>query len=261
MVRAVKFAFLISLASAVSVPAASWRHHHAKAKPAPEASAGDSTQALVPKAKDVHEPAPSELRAGTVIKAELQSTIDSQTTRVSDQVVARVISDVQQDNQTLVHSGDRLIGRVASVENAGTQSGSAVSICFDRVVTRHSVMPLHTVLIAALPAAASERDASTAAPLPVAVPRRSSRTRLPAAGATLSSAAASPAVGSTGSALTDRSAARTAGQLSAIRIDSQMQADRRVSSSLSTPQGQLRLDSGTGLQFEVRSSEQTVASK
>jgi len=56
------------------------------------------------------------IRAGTKIKAELESTLDARTAKPGDEVTTRVTQDVKQKGQTVVRKGDHLVGRVTEGE-------------------------------------------------------------------------------------------------------------------------------------------------
>jgi hypothetical protein len=105
------------------------------------------------------------LKAGTKLKAELESTVDTRTAKPGDEVVARVTRDVKQDGQTVVRKGDRLKGRITEVQspsakgeaNAAAEAGSRMAVVFDRLVQGESTSQLNAVLTGVLSTPAERR--------------------------------------------------------------------------------------------------------
>jgi hypothetical protein len=88
-----------------------------------------------------------DLSEGTKISAELVSSVDAQTAKPGDQVVARVTKNVKEHGQTVVKKGDELIGHVAQVQATGTANGgSSLGINFDQLVQGGTTSQLSTVV-------------------------------------------------------------------------------------------------------------------
>ena len=60
-------------------------------------------------------------RAGTRVEAKLQSTVDTRTSKVGDEVAAVLVKPILAENATLVPRGSRLHGRIETI-TAATQS-------------------------------------------------------------------------------------------------------------------------------------------
>ena len=87
------------------------------------------------------------VRAGTKIAAQLESAVDVRTAKPGQEVTARVTKDVKQDGQVVIHKGDRLVGRVTSVEVSDkANAGSRMSVDFDRVASVQTTSQLNAVV-------------------------------------------------------------------------------------------------------------------
>jgi len=230
--------------------------------------------------EEATKPETTAVRAGTKISAELESTVDTRTAKPGDEVTARVTKDVRQDGRTVIHKGDRLAGRVTSVEAASkADAGSRMAVAFDRLVQGQATSQLNTVVTAILSTPAEERarQERMAEPGPVMVPAPGPAPSGPAprggaaSGGGLVGGVTStvdstvrttaPVVGGvTGTvdatsrtAVGNTTGAALATPMRAIRVESHGQAEHQsgVSSLLSTRQGHLRLESGTNVQMRV----------
>ena len=87
----------------------------------------------------------AQLRSGTNISTELDTTLDAGKAKPGDEVVAKVTKDVKQDGRAVIKKGDRLSGHVTSV-NAGSngKAGSEMSVVFDRLSRGDAVVDLNT---------------------------------------------------------------------------------------------------------------------
>ena len=216
------------------------------------------------------------VRSGTKVNAELESTVDTRKAKPGDEVVARVTKNVKQDGKAVVRKGDKLLGRVQSVQaDAEGKAGSSVSVVFDRLVSGEATSELHTVVSGVLstPRDRAEQEQRMAEPSPSPAPAAQPSSggsggglvggATSAVGSTVGSTvnAAGSVVGGVGSTVdaTSQSAlgatggAMLATPARAIRIDSQAQAENQTSATslLSTREGHLRLESGTRMQFRV----------
>lgn len=226
------------------------------------------------------------VRAGTEMKARLESTLDAQTAKPGDEVAARVTEDVKQDGKTVIRKGDRLLGRVAPAEAAGnanssSSSNSTLAVDFDRLVQGKTTAALHTVVSAVVSTPAEQRAVFDRAASEPAIapppPSRSGGGGLLGGVTSTAGSAVGATVGATGSALggvggtldaTAQNAAGSATGISlatparAIQLGSEGQTSQNgtLTSVLRTDQGRLRLESGTMLEFRV-SSETEAAQK
>lgn len=88
-----------------------------------------------------------DLSEGTKISAELVSSIDAQTAKPGDQVVARATKSVKEHGQTVVRRGDELVGRITEVKAAGAaDAGSSLAITFDHLVQGGATSQLSAVI-------------------------------------------------------------------------------------------------------------------
>jgi len=218
----------------------------------------------------------AELRNGTKISAELMSSVDARKAKPGDKVVARVTKNVKQHGKTVVHKGDKLIGHVTNVQAAANgKAGSALGVKFDQLVAGHSTTQLNTVLTSILSVPGSngggqEPMEPISMPAPVAAPAGGGGGLLGGVGGTVGSAAgiagsavggANSTVGGVGGTLgaaTQSSLGANSGlNLSTparqIHLQSQASADQstELDSVMATRKGNLRLESGTQMQFRV----------
>ncbi|HEX5412281.1 MAG TPA: hypothetical protein VFZ27_10510 [Terriglobia bacterium] len=218
----------------------------------------------------------AEIRNGTKISAELMSNIDAGKAKEGDKVEARVMKNVKQHGKIVVHKGDRLVGHVTSVGNSlNGKSGSSLGVAFDQLVEGNSTTQLNTVLTSVFAASGSgqaeESESMGMAPMqtPIAAPVGGGGGRgvLGAAGGAVGSTVGST-VGAAGSTLGTAGGAvgattqNTLGASSSlglatpvrqIHIASTASAESSAgtNSTLSTRNGDLRLESGTRMQFRV----------
>jgi len=222
----------------------------------------------------------SEIREGTKINTELQSQVDARTAKPGDQVAARVTKDVRQTGRTVIHKGDRLVGTVKEVYAGGTANeGSRMVVDFDRLVRGESTTELHTMLTSVVSSPSEPRTEEPALAEPVMAPApahmgggggRSSGGGLVGGvvggvGSTVDTATSATTGLAGGVGETVGAAAQTAAHgntalglttpVRDIRVGSMGSAENQTSggSVLSTRNGDLRLDSGTRLEFRVSS--------
>jgi len=237
------------------------------------------------------------IRSGTKINAELESALDTRTAKPGDKVVARATKDVKQSGRTVIHKGDRLLGRVTEVQSAASaDAGSRLAVTFDRLVQGGTTTQLNAVVRSIISTPSRERtqreqsmrDEPMAAPRPT--PAASSSGSASGGGGLVGGAAstagsavggATSTVGSTAGATANSTlsgaggtvdaasrgtlGAATGADLStpiqAIRIQSNAQGENQtgLASALSTRRGDLRLESGTRLQLQVAADSQAQA--
>ena len=107
-----------------------------------EQSALAGKQAQGANTQKTTEISPNELTtfvAGTLINAELTSSLDSKKVKPGDQVNARTTTDLKSaDGRTILPRGTRIIGHVtqASARNAG-QPDSSLGLVFDRAILKN----------------------------------------------------------------------------------------------------------------------------
>lgn len=216
----------------------------------------------------------AEIRNGTKLSAELMSNVDASKAKKGDKVEAKVTKSVKQHGKVVVHKGDKLVGHVTSVENSlNGKGGSSLGVTFDQLVQGNSTTQLNAVLTSVFAASgSSQADDSEAigmAPMPAPVVTPSGgggRGVLGAAGGAVGSVgstvgAAGSTLGSAGGAvgaatqntLGTNSSLGLATPVRQIHIGSSASAESSAgtNSMLSTRDGDLRLASGTQMQFRV----------
>jgi len=94
-------------------------------------------------------PTPAKVRPGTKVVAQLETALDALATRTGDEIVVRVTGNLKQGGRTVVHEGDRLVGRVTSVrpQSVGKgQTGSEMAFVFDRLTSGANMYRLNAVI-------------------------------------------------------------------------------------------------------------------
>ncbi len=223
------------------------------------------------------------IRSGTKVDAELVSALDTRTAKPGDEVAARATKDVKQSGRTVIHKGDRLLGRVTDVQSAvSADAGSRLAVTFDRLVQGETTTQLNAVVRSIISTPSQERaqreqmmrDEPMAAPRPT--PAASSSSSASGGGSLVGGAtstvgsAVGGAANSTLSGTVDAASRGTLGAatgadlstpIQAIRIQSNAQGENQTgfASALSTRRGDLRLESGTRLQLQVATDSQSQA--
>ncbi len=249
------------------------------------AKTASSSQASLPAERS------ADVKAGTKVAAELVSAVDARTAKPGDEVQAPVTKDVKQNGHAVVHKGDRLIGHITDVQAGSTaNAGSRLGVTFDRLASGETTSQLNAVLTSVF-SSRNEGMASEPGPMMAPAPAGGSTSgsngggllggvsssvdsTLGATGAV--AGAAESSVGSIAGAASQsttnatgavgHSASGSQGlvaPLSAIRIrsESQGQHEAGANSVLSTRHGDLRLDSGTRMEFRVSGSAEGRADK
>jgi len=213
--------------------------------------------------------------ANTQINAALESTVDAKNAKPGDEVSAKVTKDVKQDGQVVVHKGDRLLGRIVSTKSNGTaDAGWQMAVQFDRLKSGGATTQLQTVVtsvVNASPRPPNEDVTGFGGPAPMAMPAPQAGAGRPSAGGGLlggvgstvgSTLGAAGSLGGNAGGVLDATAGSNTGSSTgvlgsisgrAIHVESEGSASQStgLNSVFSVPQGNLRLDSGTDMQFRV----------
>ncbi len=281
--------WILSLTLVSALASLGWAQAPAPSRPAGTQSkepAAKSSKGAAASPEQAGQPSGASVRAGTRISAQLVTNLDARAAKPGDEVAARVTKDVKQNGRVVIRKGDRLLGHVTSAQaSSNSQQGSQVDVAFDRLAEGSAVTELNTVVSAVLSTPSQMAEPMTA-PEPVAAPSMGSRpaaqsggaqggllggvgSTVGAVGSTVGSTvgAAGSAVQGAGSAVganTQTSAgansqASAVTPLKAIHLKSEAQAEHQgqFSSALSTQKGNLRLDSGTRLEFRVAGQTET----
>jgi hypothetical protein len=82
--------------------------------------------------------------AGTSIDAELQSTLDVKKAKVGDQVILKTTKAIKRGGQTIIPKGTSLIGRITEVQEKTKQNASSkIGMIFERVQNKDLSAPIN----------------------------------------------------------------------------------------------------------------------
>lgn len=96
------------------------------------------------------------LMSGTNINAELEKTLDVNKTQVGDEVILRTSQSVKQNGEVAIPRGARLIGRVTEVQRRTKENArSRISMVFERIQGKELSMPLNATIVSITNAAAN----------------------------------------------------------------------------------------------------------
>jgi hypothetical protein len=109
-----------------------------------------------------------EIPPGTTLPVMLSSTLDARKSKPDEEISARIMQDVPLLHGGHIPAGARVIGRVVETGAPTGSAGSYVTLIFDRVETKGSVVPVVTGL-RAIASLVAVRDAQ----LPSRTPTRS----------------------------------------------------------------------------------------
>jgi len=88
------------------------------------------------------------LQTGTSIEAQLQQTLDVKNTSVGDEVILKTTRAIEQNGQTVVQKGSRLIGRVTEVQQkTNDKTQSKLGVIFDRIEGKNLSAPISATLV------------------------------------------------------------------------------------------------------------------
>jgi len=201
------------------------------------------------------------VRPGTKVGAELQTALDVLATRTGDRIVVRVTGNLKQGGQTVVHEGDRLVGRVTSVrpQSVGKgQKGSEIAIVFDRLTNGANIYRLNAVIHSVVWTPGQRPAAPTEPNLTQTTPQRTQVLRGPRSGmgGGLGGRVSHGGAGPVGEKAESNVDYPREGKPSS---DSLKARSRRAAdgagyvSVLSDRQGNFRLSAGTRLEFRTQS--------
>ena len=96
------------------------------------------------------------INAGTAIQGELQSTVDVRKSRVGDQVVLKTTKAIKQNGQTVVQKGSTLVGRITEITRRSKEnSESRIGMLFDRIQGKDLSAPISASIVSVTNVAAS----------------------------------------------------------------------------------------------------------
>jgi hypothetical protein len=110
-------------------------------------------QSSAPQAGAAPNAAPAEearFAEGTILRAELEKTIDAKKAKPGDPVVARTIDELRSESQVIAPKGVRIFGHVVEAAPRQGESPSTLGIAFDKMeLGKGSEIPLKAVIQAA----------------------------------------------------------------------------------------------------------------
>ncbi len=96
------------------------------------------------------------LQSGTSIEAQLQQTLDVNKMSVGDKVVLTTTKAIKQKGQTVVQKGSRLIGRVTEVkQKTKNNAQSKLGVVFDRLEGKNLSAPISATIVSITQASAN----------------------------------------------------------------------------------------------------------
>jgi hypothetical protein len=106
---------------------------------------------------------PANLRANTMIQAELTKAVDTRKAKPGDPVTAKVVNDVSSGGGVAIPRGAKLMGHVVAAQPYSRGSSqSSLTLVFDLAVLKHNQeMPLRLVIQALAPATRNPSVAAT----------------------------------------------------------------------------------------------------
>ena len=205
------------------------------------------------------------LTSGTRITAELQRSIDVNSASVGDEIVLKTKQSVKQNGEVVVPKGAQLIGRVTDVAPRTKDNGeSRIGIIFDRIQQGKQLsMPLNATIVSITNAAASTRADDLAMADVSGSSSATARTSGSGSGGLLGGVAntVGGVVNTTAqtagevSNTVSRTAGTTTGTagrtIGALRISTAASGSANSSTTLSTPEKNLRVEKGATFDLRV----------
>lgn len=215
------------------------------------------------------------LTSDTRLDAQLQSTLDAKSAKVGDQVVFKTTKAVKQNGETVIQKGSMLYGRVTEVQQRTSANAmSKIGLVFDRIENKDLSAPLSASIVSITNVAARTTVDDTIGSDIAGSSQTSARTSsgstgsgglLGGAGSTVGSTVGGvlntttqtvgSVAGTAGSAVgtTTSAVGRTVG---GIQISSSTNASANSSTTLSSPNKNLRLEKGVMFQLNVNGGPQ-----
>jgi hypothetical protein len=204
------------------------------------------------------------LASGTSISGELQKSLDVRHAKIGDQVLLKTTSSIRQDGEVVIPKGTTLVGRVTEVaRRTNENSQSRIGMVFDRIQGNGLSMPLNVTLTSITNVAARTQLGDDAFMSDVSGSSTASARRSSSGGGLLGGVGST--VGSvvntttqTVGTVTD-TAAQTVGStagnvnqtLKGVHISAAGSGSAGSSTTLSSPNGTLRVEKGTTFNFRI----------
>lgn len=205
------------------------------------------------------------LSAVTSLQAELQSAVDVRNAKVGDQVVLKTTQAIRQNSEVIIPKGTSLIGRVTEVQQrAKNGTASRLGLVFDRLQGRDISTPI-TASITSITNLHATNSMSDMAGTDISG-SGSTSTRASSSGGLLGgvtntvggvmNTTTQTVGGATDTATrTVGGTTQTVGQsLNGIQISSSASGSAQSSTTLSSPNGNIRLEKGVTFNLRVQKS-------
>lgn len=210
------------------------------------------------------------LESGVRLDGQLQSTLDVKKSRIGDEVVLKTTKSFKQNGQVLVPKGSRLIGRITDVQQrSNSNSESRLAMVFDRLEGKNLSVPLNASIVSITNAAANARLGETSDADIFATSGTSARSSTGSSSGGLLGGVTSTAGGvlngatrATGGLLNTTSqtvgnATGSIGQtVNGIQISNALNGSAQSSTTLSSPNRNLKVEKGATIQLQTHSSAQ-----
>lgn len=208
----------------------------------------------------------SALASGASLSAELQSTVDVKKSKVGDQVILKTTKTIKQRGETIIPKGTNLIGRITEVQQKTKQNGaSRIGMVFDRIQGKNLSAPISASIVSITNAQANSGLGDT---MDTGVSGGSSSNGRASAGGSGSGGGllggVTNTVGGVAGTATNTlgGVANTAGQtvgnttgtigqtINGIQISNSVGASANSSTTLSSPNGNIKLEKGVTFQLK-----------
>jgi hypothetical protein len=200
------------------------------------------------------------------LQAELQNTLDVRKAKVGDQVILKTTQSVKQDGEVVIPKGTNLIGRVTEVQQK-TKNGAAskLSLVFDRLQGREISTPITASIVSITNATAASSVGDAIGSDVSGSSMTSTRASTGSSGGGLLGGVTNTVGGVVNTAtqtvggVTD-TATRTVGgttqtlgrTINGIQISSSASGSAQSSTTLSSPNNNIRLDKGVTFSLNVQ---------
>ena len=205
------------------------------------------------------------LMSGTNINAQLQKTLDVNKTQVGDEIIFKTTQSIKQNGQVAVPRGSTLVGRVTEIQRRTKENAmSRISMVFERIQGKELSMPLNATIISITNAAAQTSlgdslasDVSGSSQTTTTASRGGSGGGLlggvgGTVGGVVNTATSTVGTVTNTAVQTVGTTGQTLGQtINGLQISGAASGSANSSTTLSTPNKNLRVDKGANFQLRV----------
>jgi hypothetical protein len=204
------------------------------------------------------------LTSGTRITAELQKSIDTDSAKVGDEVVLKTTQSIRQNGEVVVQKGSRLIGRITDVSRRTKDTAeSSIGLVFDRIQGKQLAIPLNATIVSIMNATAASRIDDSAMSDMSGSATTTTRSTTSSGGGLLGGVTNTVGgvvdttrqtvggVTNTVSRTADRTTGTVGGTVSGLRISTSASGSANSSTTLSTPNKDLRVEKGATFDLRI----------